>query len=155
MQNDLRELAEQQDGILYIEQVESWIEEIVELLEGRAVERFGNLGMGGELVVNLDDAIDIVKGGVDNAERFYDVEKAKTPTPTHPIPLDTQICIQELESRYEMILKRMEEYEYTHLIEHDSEQAKHCEGADDCEYSDCLLCLWAKAKAIVRNGGKE
>lgn len=67
MQNDLRELAEQQDGILYIEQVESWIEEIVELLEGRAVERFGNLGMGGELVVNLDDAIDIVKGGVDNA----------------------------------------------------------------------------------------
>lgn len=85
----------------------------------------------------------------------YDVEKAKTPTPTHPIPLDTQIYIQELESRYEMILKRMEEYEYTHLIEHDSEQAKHCEGADDCEYSDCLLCLWAKAKAIVRNCGKE
>lgn len=33
MQNKLRELAEQQDGILYIEQVESWVEEIVEQLE--------------------------------------------------------------------------------------------------------------------------
>lgn len=84
----------------------------------------------------------------------YDAEKAKTPTPTHPIPLDTQIYIQELESRYEMILKRMEEYEYSHLIEHDSEQMKHCEGADDCEYSDCSLCVWAKAKSIVRNIGK-
>lgn len=32
MQTKLRELAEQQDGILYIEQVESWVEEIVEQL---------------------------------------------------------------------------------------------------------------------------
>ncbi len=54
------------------EAIASWntrkpMERIVESLEEVSFERYGNQGMGGELVVNLDDAIDIVKGGVDNA----------------------------------------------------------------------------------------
>lgn len=83
----------------------------------------------------------------------YDVEKAKTPTPTHPIPLDTQMYIKELESRFDRIVEQLEEYQYSHLIEHDSEQIKHCD--KDCEYLDCFMCLWDKAIEIVRNGGKE
>lgn len=38
-------------------------DKIVERLENASYERFGNDGMGGELVVNLDDAIEIVKDG--------------------------------------------------------------------------------------------
>jgi hypothetical protein len=70
MQNKLRELAEQQDGILYIEQVESWIEEIVEQL----VEQIdNNRGWEDEdyywgETKGYEHAIEIVKGGVDNAE---------------------------------------------------------------------------------------
>lgn len=71
MQNKLRELAEQQDGILYIEQVESWVEEIVEQLEEeiKNVERYGRDYE--EKVIEkgaYENAIEIVKGGVDNAE---------------------------------------------------------------------------------------
>lgn len=36
---------------------------VVERLKYASYERFGNTGMGGELVVNLDDAIEIVKAG--------------------------------------------------------------------------------------------
>ena len=39
---------------------------IMEQLEEVSFERYGNQGMGGELVVNFDDVIEIVKGGVDN-----------------------------------------------------------------------------------------
>ena len=41
----------------------------------------------------------------------YDVEIAKTPTPDHPIPLDTQMYIKELESRFDRILEQLEEAE--------------------------------------------
>ena len=37
-------------------------EKIVQRLGEVAFERYGNDGMGGEMVVNMDDAIDIVKG---------------------------------------------------------------------------------------------
>ena len=37
-------------------------EQVVERLKEASYERFGNDGMGGELVINLDDAIDIIKG---------------------------------------------------------------------------------------------
>lgn len=37
-------------------------DKVVEQLEKVAFERYGNDGMGGEMVVNMDDAIDIVKG---------------------------------------------------------------------------------------------
>ena len=38
-------------------------DKVVEQLEAVSYERYGNEGMGGELVVNLDDAITIVKDG--------------------------------------------------------------------------------------------
>jgi hypothetical protein len=38
-------------------------DKIVERLKEASYERFGNDGMGGELVINLDDAIEIVKEG--------------------------------------------------------------------------------------------
>ena len=39
------------------------VDKVVERLKKVSYERFGNDGMGGELVVNLDDAIEIVKAG--------------------------------------------------------------------------------------------
>jgi hypothetical protein len=39
------------------------VDNVLERLEEASYERFGNDGMGGELVVNLDDAIEIVKAG--------------------------------------------------------------------------------------------
>lgn len=39
-------------------------DKVVEELRNVAYERYGNDGMGGERVVNLDDVIEIVKGGV-------------------------------------------------------------------------------------------
>ena len=38
-------------------------DKIVERLKEASYERFRNTGMGGELVVNLDDAIEIINGG--------------------------------------------------------------------------------------------
>ena len=38
-------------------------DKVVERLEKVAFERYGNDGMGGERVVNLDDVIEIVRGG--------------------------------------------------------------------------------------------
>lgn len=38
-------------------------DKVLERLKKVSYERFGNDGMGGELVVNLDDAIEIVKAG--------------------------------------------------------------------------------------------
>lgn len=37
------------------------VDKVVEQLKDVSYERFGNAGMGGENVVNLDDAIEIVK----------------------------------------------------------------------------------------------
>lgn len=39
------------------------IDKVVGQLKKVSYERFGNTGMGGEIVVNLDDAIEIVKAG--------------------------------------------------------------------------------------------
>ena len=39
------------------------VDKVVEQLKNVSYERFGNAGMGGENVVNLDDAIEIVKAG--------------------------------------------------------------------------------------------
>ena len=38
-------------------------DKVVEQLEAVSYERYGNDGMGGEFVVNLDDAVEIMKGG--------------------------------------------------------------------------------------------
>lgn len=43
------------------------VDKVVEQLQNVAHERFGNSGMGGEMVVSLDDVIEIVKaGGIDD-----------------------------------------------------------------------------------------
>lgn len=42
------------------------VDKVVEQLKNVSYERFGNAGMGGENVVNLDDAIEIVKAGGEN-----------------------------------------------------------------------------------------
>ena len=39
------------------------VDKVLEQLKEVSYERFGNTGMGGEIVVNLDDAIEIVKAG--------------------------------------------------------------------------------------------
>lgn len=39
------------------------VDNVLERLKEASYERFRNPGMGGELVVNLDDAIEIVKAG--------------------------------------------------------------------------------------------
>lgn len=38
-------------------------DKVVEQLKAASYERYGNDGMGGELVVNLDDVVEIMKGG--------------------------------------------------------------------------------------------
>lgn len=52
----------------------------------------------------------------------------------------------------EKLIGRLEEYKDTHLIEHDSEECLHCsENEDDwCNCRDCFICVWDKAKAIVK-----
>lgn len=39
------------------------VDKVVAELQDRSFERYGNSGMGGEMVVNLDDAVEIVKRG--------------------------------------------------------------------------------------------
>lgn len=38
-------------------------DKVVEQLKAASYERYGNDGMGGELVVKLDDVVEIMKGG--------------------------------------------------------------------------------------------
>lgn len=46
------------------------VDKVVSELQDKSFERYGNSGMGGELVINLDDAVEIVKrGGTDERER--------------------------------------------------------------------------------------
>lgn len=40
------------------------VDDIMDQLQNVAYERFGNSGMGGEMVVNLDDVIEIIGGVV-------------------------------------------------------------------------------------------
>ncbi len=42
------------------------VDKVVSELQDKSFERYGNSGMGGELVVNLDDAIEIMKRGGKN-----------------------------------------------------------------------------------------
>lgn len=45
------------------------VDKVVSELQDKSFERYGNQGMGGELVVNFDDAVEIVKrGGVDERQ---------------------------------------------------------------------------------------
>lgn len=45
------------------------VDKVVAEIQGKSFERYGNQGMGGELVISLDDAVEIVKrGGVDESK---------------------------------------------------------------------------------------
>ena len=55
------------------------------------------------------------------------------------------------------LISMLEEYEYSNLIEHDSEQCLHCQGNDDdgCGFRDCFTCVWDKAIEIVNKLADE
>ena len=57
----------------------------------------------------------------------------------------------------EKLISRLEEYEDSHLIEHDSEESLHCQKNEDdwCNCRNCLICVWDKAKAIVKELAEE
>ena len=59
----------------------------LEQMKEVSYERYGNDGMGGELVVNLDDVVDIVKGGgkdVNVSEKGTEEETADQTSAEHP-----------------------------------------------------------------------
>ncbi len=58
--HDLRELAEQQDGILYIEQVEEWIESVVEQIDNLEIYFSDDCN---DALVGLDDVMKCVCNG--------------------------------------------------------------------------------------------
>ena len=56
----------------------------------------------------------------------------------------------------EKLIERLKEYEWSHLIEHDSELCKHCQGMDCLETSaDCTICVMNKAIEIVKELEEE
>ena len=57
----------------------------------------------------------------------------------------------------EKLRERLGEYEYSHLVEHDTEECLHCrENEDDwCNCRNCFICVWDKAKAIVKELEEE
>ena len=57
----------------------------------------------------------------------------------------------------EKLIERLEEYKYTHLIEHDSEECLHCkENEDDwCSCRNCHVCLMDKVKEIIKQLSEE
>ena len=63
-------------------------------------------------------------------------EEAKTPTPTHPIPLDAQMYIQELESRFERIVEQLEEEAYETEVWDERYTDKYYKGVSDgCKFA--------------------
>lgn len=57
----------------------------------------------------------------------------------------------------EKLIERLEEYKYTHLTEHDSEECLHCKviGNDWCEYRNCPICAFEKSEKIVKELAEE
>ena len=57
---------------------------------------------------------------------------------------------------FEKILEKLEDYQYSHLVEHDSERIEHCKEQEGrCEGSDCFLCILDRAIEIVQEVAKE
>lgn len=55
---------------------------------------------------------------------------------------------------FKKIRERLQEYEQSHLIEHDSEECLHCSERqcceiDICDMADCNVCIWDKAINII------
>lgn len=62
-------------------------DKVLERLKEVSYERYENDGMGGELVVNLDDVVDIMKGGgtdVNVPEKDHAEETADQASAEHP-----------------------------------------------------------------------
>ena len=57
----------------------------------------------------------------------------------------------------EKLIERLEGYKDSHLIKHDSEECLHCkENEDDwCDCRNCNICVWDKARAIVKELAEE
>lgn len=58
----------------------------------------------------------------------------------------------------EKLIERLEEYKYSHLVEHDKERLEHCtenERAEHCEGIDCFWCVWDKSIEIVNQLAEE
>ena len=57
----------------------------------------------------------------------------------------------------EKLIERLEEYQYTHLWEHDSEECLHCQENEDdwCSCRNCHVCLLDKVKKIVKQLAEE
>lgn len=77
-----------------------------------------------------------------------DWEKAKTPTPFHPIPLDTQLYIKELESRFERIVEQLEEHKLVVEIDDDHIVPE----SDVDEFFELEVVALSDAIEIVKGG---
>ena len=57
-----------------------------------------------------------------------------------------------------VLIERLEEYKYSHLVEHDKERLEHCtenENTEHCEGIDCFWCVWDKSISIVNQLAEE
>ena len=57
-----------------------------------------------------------------------------------------------------VLIERLEEYKYSHLVEHDKERLEHCtenESTEHCEGIDCFWCVWDKSISIVNQLAEE
>lgn len=55
---------------------------------------------------------------------------------------------------FEKIREKLQEYQQSHLIEHDSEECLHCSErqfceTDICDMANCNVCIWDKAINII------
>lgn len=57
----------------------------------------------------------------------------------------------------EKLRERLGKYEYSHLVEHDTEECLHCRENEDgwCNCRNCFICVWDKAKSIVKELAEE
>lgn len=60
--SDMRELAENQGGVIYIEQFEEWVEELIEDFESEKVVFCGCKKLTETETMQINDAIALIKG---------------------------------------------------------------------------------------------
>lgn len=56
------------------------------------------------------------------------------------------------------MIKRLEEYKYSHLLEHNSEECLHCQENEDdwnCFNRNCLVCVCDRTISIVKELTEE
>ena len=58
----------------------------------------------------------------------------------------------------EKLIERLEEYKYSHLLEHNSEECLHCQENEDdwnCFNRNCLVCVCDRTISIVNQLAEE